>query len=111
MHVIKFFFFFFWLCWVFVPLRRLSLVALSGNYSSLQCKGFLLQWLLLVQSMGSRCTGFGRCSNAGSVVVARGLMCSTARGIFLDQGSNPHPLHCQLNSYSLYHEGSSTCCF
>ena len=39
-----------------------SLVAASGGYSSLQCVGFSLQWLLLLQSMGSRCTGFRSCS-------------------------------------------------
>ena len=39
--------------------------------------GFSLQWLLLLQSTGSRCTGFG----------SRGL--GAARGIFLDQQLNP----------------------
>ena len=32
--------------------------AAIGGYSSLRCAGFLLQWLLLLQSMGSRCAGF-----------------------------------------------------
>ena len=36
--------------------------------------------------------------HAGSVVVAHGLSCSTACGIFLDQGSNPCPLHWQAYS-------------
>ena len=36
--------------------------------------------------------------SAGSVVVAHGLSCSAACGIFLDQGSNPHPLHWQADS-------------
>ena len=31
--------------------------------------------------------------SAGLVVVAHGLSCSTACGIFLDQGLNPCPLH------------------
>ena len=53
-----FFFSFFWLRWVFVAARRLSLVAVSGGYSSLCCKGFSLQWLLLLQSRGSRRLGF-----------------------------------------------------
>ena len=43
----------------------LSLVAVSGGYSSLRCTGFSLWWLLLLQSMGSR--------PMGSAVVARGL--------------------------------------
>ena len=50
-----------WLRWVFVAVRRLSLVAVSGGYSSLRCTGFSLQWLLLLQSMGSRCVGFSSC--------------------------------------------------
>ena len=55
------FIFNFWLCWVFVAARGLSLVAASGGYSSLQCAGFSLQWLLLLQSMGSRHVGFSSC--------------------------------------------------
>ena len=50
-----FFFFFkqiylfiFWLLWVFVAVRGLSLVAASGGYSLLQCVGFSLQWLFFV---------------------------------------------------------------
>ena len=44
----------FWLLRVFVAARGLSLVAASGGYSSLRCAGFLLQWLLLLPSLGSR---------------------------------------------------------
>ena len=51
----------FWLCWVFVAARGLSLVAASEGYSSLQCAGFSLQWLLLLQSTGSRRMGFSSC--------------------------------------------------
>ena len=49
--------------WVFVAARRLSLVAVSGGYSSLQCVGFSLWWLLLAWALGS----------LASVVVACGL--------------------------------------
>ena len=74
-----------------VAVRGLSIVAVSrGYYSSLQWVGFLLQWLLLLRSTGSR--------HAGSVVVAHGLSCSMAYGIFLDHGSNPCPLHWQADS-------------
>ena len=38
-----FFFFFFWLSWVFIAAHRLSLVAVSRVYYSLQCMGFSLQ--------------------------------------------------------------------
>ena len=53
--------FLFWLHWVFVATRRLSLVVASGGCSSLRCAGFSLCWLLLLRSMGSRCTGFSSC--------------------------------------------------
>ena len=46
-------FIYFWQHWVFVAVHGLSLVEESGGYSSLQCVGFSLQWLLLLQSMGS----------------------------------------------------------
>ena len=52
----------------------------------------------LVAEHGSRC--------AGSVVVAHGLSCSVACGIFPDQGSNPCPLHWQADSQPLRHQGS-----
>ena len=52
----------FWLHWVFIAVRGLSLVAGSGGYSSLLCTGFSLQWLLLLRSIGSRRTGFSSCS-------------------------------------------------
>ena len=54
-------FIYFWLHWVFVAVHGLSLVAASGGYSSLQCAGFSLWWLLLLQSTGSRHTGFSSC--------------------------------------------------
>ena len=54
-------FIYFWLRWVFVAARRLSLVAVSRGYSSLWFVGFSLQWLLLLRSMGSRHVGFSSC--------------------------------------------------
>ena len=102
---IFFFFFFniclfiyFWLCWVFVSVRGLSLVVASGGHSSSRCVGLSLQWPLLLRSTGSRRTG--------SVVVAHRLSCSVACGIFPDQGSNPCPLHWQADSQPLRHQGS-----
>ena len=77
--------FFLLLRWVFVAARGLSLVAASGGYSSLQCAGFSLQWLLLLWGMGSRRVGFSSCSTQDSVVVAHVLSCSAACGIFQDQ--------------------------
>ena len=40
----------------------LSLVSVSRNYSLLQCMGFSLRWLLLLESTGSRLMGFASCS-------------------------------------------------
>ena len=54
-------FIYFWLRWVFIAAHGLSLVAVSGGYSSLRCTGFSLQWLLLLWSTGSRRTGFSSC--------------------------------------------------
>ena len=70
----------FWLRWVMVAVCGLSLVAVSRGYSSLQCTGFSLWWLLLLQSMGSKYTGsvvaahgLSSCSAWASVVVVHGL--------------------------------------
>ena len=96
-----FYFFFniyFWLCWVFVSVLGLSLVAASGGHSSSRCTGLSLSQLLLLRSTGSRC--------AGSAVVAHGPSCSVACGILPDQGSNLCPLHWQADSQPLCHQGS-----
>ena len=54
-------FIYFWLRWVFIAARGLSLVTASGGYSSLRCSGFSLRWLLLSRSTGSRRAGFCSC--------------------------------------------------
>ena len=101
------------------------------GYSLLLCTGFSLWWLLVLWSTGSRHVGFSTCSTGaqqlwclgpgahgfqqlchrGSVVVAHGLQFPTACRIFLDQDSNPCPLHWQADSSPLHHQGSSTCVF
>ena len=91
-------FIYFCLCWVFVSVQGLSLVAASGGHSSSRCAGLSLSRPLLLRSTGSR--------RAGSVVVAHGPSCSAACGIFPDQGSNPCPLHWQADSQPLRHQGS-----
>ena len=91
-------FIYFWLCWVFVSVRGLSLVAASGGHSSSLCAGLSLSRPLLLRSTSSR--------HAGSVVVAHGPSCSAARGILPDQGWNPCPLHWQADSQPLRHQGS-----
>ena len=99
----SFLFIYFWLCWVLVAVRGLSLVAASGGHSSLRCAGLSLSRPLLLRSTGSR--------HAGSVVVAHGLSCSAACGIFPDQGSNPCPLQWQADSQPLRHQGSPSSSF
>ena len=66
-------FIYFWLRWVFIAVHGLSLVAVSRGYSSFQCAGFSLRWLLLLRSTGSRRLGFSSCGMQVSVVVACGL--------------------------------------
>ena len=91
-------FIYLWLCWVFVSVRGLSLVAASGGHSSLLCAGLSLSRHLLLWSTGAGC--------AGSAVVAHGPSRSAACGIFPDQGLNPCPLHWQADSQPLHHQGS-----
>ena len=91
-----FLFIYLWLCWVFVSVRGLSPVAASGGHSSSRCAGLSLPRPLLLRS-------------TGSVVVAHGPSCSSACGIFPDQGSNPCPLHWQADSQPLRHQGNPLC--
>ena len=96
-------FIYFWLCWVFVSVRGLSLVVASGGHSSSRCAGLSPSRPLPLRSTGSR--------RAGSVVVAHGTSCSAACGILPDQGSNPCPLHWQADSQPLCHQGSPSLLF
>ena len=95
-------FIYLWLCWVFVSVRGLSLVAASGGHSSSRCAGLSLSRPLLLRSTSSR--------RAGSVTVAHRPSCSAACGIFPDQGSNPCALHWQADSQPLRHQGSPVGC-
>ena len=57
----------------------------------------------------SPCCGFPCCGalapgTQASEVVAHGLSCSTACGLFPDQGSNRSHLHWQVDSYPLNHQ-------
>ena len=83
---------------------------------SLQCRGFLLQQLLLSQSSGSSTCKLqplqraglvvvaGESQCAGPVVVAHGPSRLTACGIFMDQGLNLYPLNWQADSQPLHHQ-------
>ena len=79
-HRVLFLLVYFWLCWIFIAMRRLSLVAVSEV--TLRCS----VW-------ASHCGGFSCRRAQASVVVVHGLSCPEACGIFLDQRSNLCPLH------------------
>ena len=64
---------YFWLSSVFTAVCGLSLVAVSRGYSSLQCMGFSLWWLLLLWSTDSRHTGLQQLQHKGSMVAAFGF--------------------------------------
>ena len=71
-----------------LPIAVASLIA----EHRLQARG-----LQQLQHMGSAVVARGL-QSAGSVIVAHGFSCSTACGIIPDQGSNPCPLHWQVDS-------------
>ena len=83
-------------------MRGLSLVAVNGGYSLGVAYGLLIAVASLVEAqtlrMQASVIAAWRIQSAGSVVVAHGLSCSAAYRIFPDQGSNPHPLHWQVDS-------------
>ena len=86
---------------LFVAVRGLliavSLVAVAEH--RLQVHGLQQLW-----HVGSVVVVRGH-QGSGSVVVAYGLSCSAACGIFPDQGSNLCLLHWQADSYPLHHQG------
>lgn len=72
---------------------------------------FVAVWRLPVEAASlvehsSRHTVFSGCRGQA---LEHGLRSSPAGGIFLDQGLKPCPLHWQLDSYPLHHQGSSVC--
>ena len=88
LQIYLFYLFIFWLHWVFVAAHRLSLVVVSGGYSSLPCVGFLLRRLLSLRSTGSR--------HAVAVVVAHRLSSCGSRALecrFSSCGTRAQLLH------------------
>ena len=71
----------------------------------LQDAVFLLQWLLWLQSTGSRVLVLQGLWHVGSGVVALRLTCLAAGGIIPDQGWNPCPLHWQILNHWTSKEG------
>ena len=77
----------FWLHWIFVAARGLSLVAVGGDHSLVAVLGPLIAVASLVEH---------GLQNAGSVVVVPVFTCPRACGIFQDEGLNL--LHWQVCS-------------
>ena len=108
----KKFLIYFQLCWVFVAAWTFFQLWRAGASLQLCCASFSLWWLLLLLSTGSRVCELQQLQREGSevlvprsqstdsVVVAYRLSCSTASGIFPDQGSNPCLLHWQVDSFT-----------
>ena len=87
----------------------------SKGYSLLLCMAFTLPWFLLLRSPGSWPISFSSCG-FGTLELrlsscGHWLNYFKACGIFLDQGSNPCPLHWQVDSYPLDWRGSTLCIF
>ena len=59
-----------------------------------------------LQGMQASVVAIHGLQSTGSVAVACGLSCPTVCGISPYQESNPYPLHCKVDSYPLYHQGS-----
>ena len=53
----------FWLQWVFIAARGLSLVEVSRGYALLQCLGFSFQYFLQLWTTGFRHGGFSSCGS------------------------------------------------
>ena len=83
---------------VFVAASELSLVVMSRGYPLVA-----VPRLLIVAASG---VGEHRLECSGSVVVVHRLSYLKLCGIFLEQGLNPCPLHWQVDSYPLNHQGS-----
>ena len=88
---------YFWLPWVFVAvcaflsLWRLEATSTCGAWAS-HCGGSL------VVEHGLNTHELQQLQRVGTAVVAHGHSCFRICGIFPDQGSNPGPLHWQVDS-------------
>ena len=100
---------FFFLIFIYLFLAALGLHCCTRAFSSCGKQGLLFTvvcGLLVAVASLSRCARFSSCGMRASVVVSHGLSCSTACGIFSDQGSNPGsnpcPLHWQADSLFIF---------
>ena len=99
-------FIYFWLCWVFAATHVFSSCSKQGLLSRCgarvsPCCGFSCRgaWALECAAFGSCRTLALECqlSSCGAHWLGRSVAC----GIFLDQRSNPCPLHCKADSQPL----------
>ena len=86
LFIYLFIYLYFWLRWVFIAACGLSLVAESGS-----C--FLLRWLLLLQSMGSRHGGFSSCGTLAQSLWRMGLVAPRHVGSSRTRARTRVPLH------------------
>ena len=82
--------------WAIPSCGEWGLLSSCGTQAS-HCGGFSC---CEAQALGARARhmGFSSCGAVGLAVVGHGLSCPTACGIFPEQGSNPCPLHWQVDS-------------
>ena len=94
-------FIYFWLCWVFLAPRVFLQFWRVGAALQLLCTGLPFRWLLVAEHWlqgAASAVMVPRLQRIGSRVVAHGLSCSVASGIFLDQELNLCLLHWQADS-------------
>ena len=106
------------MCWVFTAVLAFLQLPQAGATLQLWFTGFLLWWLLLLLSTGSRVcrlqqlwqmgsvVAAARLWSIGSIIVVPRLSCSEACGTLLDQGYDSCLLQWQANSPPLSHQGS-----
>ena len=87
----------------FLWLKRVGATLRCGAQAS-HCSGFSCcrAWALGTRASVVMAHGLSSCGLRAlerRLVVAHGLRCSTACEIFPDEGSNPCPLHCQVDSF------------
>ena len=118
-----------WLLWVFAAAHGLSLGALSGAALGCSAQAYCPAFSCCeAQALGAQASVVAACRVQGtwasvvvahglsscvswaleqtSIVVVPGLSGSRACGTFPYQGLNPCPLHWQVNSHPLYHQGN-----
>ena len=83
---------------IYLFLAVLGLCCCAQGFSSCRERGLLFIVVRRLLIAVASCCGARVLGTRASVVVVHGLSCSTVCGIFLDQGSNPCPLHWQADS-------------